>query len=149
MTVVNSSGTRTVKEIIQSMTEPVLTDANVLSVRYRGLYPLSMRGDDEDEIERRAAIEGTSGRYERVERDASIDENDLASELVNALLQRHGSIGDKIACQTQDFGYKPGQLISVSHPQIDVDALFIIEDVSGTLLNPERLEYSLTLRQFT
>ena len=137
------------KEIIQSMTEPVLTDANVLSVRYRGLYPLSMRGDDEDEIERRAAIEGTSGRYERVERDASIDENDLASELVNALLQRYGRIGDKVTCQTQDFGYRPGQLISVSHPQIDVDELCIIEDVSGALLNPERIEYSLTLRQFT
>ena len=87
-------------EIVQDDAGVILSATQAIRVVYQGEFPVVGQAAFPDEISTRAAIEGSSGRYEAVEDDASIDRGDIAIEKAVALLNHYGLMADVVTFQT-------------------------------------------------
>jgi hypothetical protein len=118
-------------EISQDTGGTVLTASDDLEVTYKGLFPIIISAAKGSEVSARQAIEGGSGRYSRVEERTNIDSVDAAIAAVQAILDRYGSIGRVIDCETREPGYAPGQLVPMDFPVHGIDEDFLIEAVTA------------------
>ena len=122
------------KEITQDDSGTALTDAEVLSITYQGLYPIIIRADKEDGITDRVSIEGGTGVYEAIEEDMSIESQDTAKDKADALLRRYGTIPQRLYITTDSTGFKAGQLVNVNVTEHDLDGTYLIQSVTKNTL---------------
>jgi hypothetical protein len=102
-----------------------------IEITYRGLYPLVTLREAATEIAARAAVEGTSGRYETVDTDSSIETADEARDKAASLLSRFARLPRRIAFELDASGVVEGQLIAVTLPEYRLAAdTFLIESVT-------------------
>lgn len=116
--------------------EAPLAAGEVLTVEYQGLVPIVISLEDTAQIEERQAAEGGSGRYERVEKDESIDSNQLAIDRLQGLLRRFAFIPTKYEFET-DTNLHPlahriraGQTLAIEDSTHGIDDTFFIERLS-------------------
>lgn len=88
------------------------------------------------QIPQQAALEGTSGTYSDSESithptsNTILDLQKLAVAYAKILLAVRGSIRETISVRTRQYGFRVGQLTSVSLPQLSIDSDWIIQRLS-------------------
>jgi hypothetical protein len=122
---------KTDAEAPEGVTIPPLDVDDILTVEYRGQYPIVIDAELTDEIALRKSIEGGSGRYTHVEDRPNIDTIEAAHAAVNALLARHGRIPRILTCQTRLQDIKPGQLVATNFPQHNLTEEVLVLSVSA------------------
>ena len=121
------------KELSQRTSDTVLISTDVLSVTFKGLFPIVQITEDSGEITTRAAIEGGGGVYEHVEDDDSIENRQFAIQKNESILRRFGKIPTKATYQTDNDGLTAGQLQNINLPNRGADLVgdFLIEEVTA------------------
>jgi hypothetical protein len=116
--------------IAQDETEaPLLTET--IQMTYTGLFPILVVDDRADEITERALKEtSTSGIYEHINRESSINESEQALEFADGLLQKYGIIPATVSFQTEVHGIEAGQLLTVQKSLYGINDTFLVEEVS-------------------
>jgi hypothetical protein len=132
-------------EISQRSDLPPLTDADTLAVVYRGMYPILVQAQADDEIANRQAVEGGSGLYEAIEDYGDVDSADLAFDTALAKLHRDGYIRRSITLDTDQTGLASGQVLEVVLPKYDLNGLFLVQSVSAVEGGRNTLMYTATL----
>jgi hypothetical protein len=116
------------------------------------MFPIVARAQDATEVAARAALEGTSGIYERVtDAGPDITSGDVALEYGDDLIARFGADGVPkiIELKTRTAGYRAGQSATADFPNNDVDnEPCFIEEVNGEI-NEELDEVWYSIRATT
>ncbi|MDR2531456.1 MAG: hypothetical protein LBC82_01255 [Oscillospiraceae bacterium] len=107
-----------------------LTATQSIRITYTGLVRIFVRMENFTEITKRAEIEGSSGKYERLDIKPGIDNRQQAIEHGNSLINKFGEIEDRISFNTEVSGLAAGQLLTVNKPDFDIgNQTFLIETV--------------------
>lgn len=117
-------------QISQDSSGTVLAATHVLKVSYYGYYPLIDAARLQSEVDDRIAIEGGSGLYETVEYRDDITDASLSNARAEGLLALFGAIQTRVTFSTYATGWKSGQILTVSRAEHDLDATFIISEVT-------------------
>jgi hypothetical protein len=124
--------------------EAVLTAGSTLEVTYSGLYPIIAVIDDPAQISARQAIEaGTSGIYESVVTEKSINENNQAIEYSEGLILKYGTIPSIVTFDTEVPGLQAGQLLPIQKPLYGINASFLIDSVQISAADGGATNYSV------
>jgi hypothetical protein len=116
--------------ISEDGSEAVLTAGSTIEVTYSGLYPIIAVIDDPAQISARQGIEaGTSGVYESVVTEKSINENNQAIEYSEGLILKYGIIPSIVTFDTEVPGLQAGQLLPIQKPLYGINASFLIDSV--------------------
>lgn len=115
--------------IAQRDSDTALTSNDNLRVSYVGQFPLRVRERDEDEIARRAAIEGGTGVYSDVENDDEVDTRQLALDKADGLLRRYGFIPTIVKVTTDKVGLRCGQLLDIKSDAHGIENDFLISEL--------------------
>jgi hypothetical protein len=117
-------------ELEQDAAETVLSVTDTVRVTYAGLFPVVAVSESTSEIAARAAASsGTSGIFERLEVDASLETLDMAADRANGLLRRFGTIPQSIQLETDNTTIRPGQLVTVTLPELNISGDFLCDRV--------------------
>jgi hypothetical protein len=119
------------KSISQDSTGTKLTDTDVLTIEFKGYYPVIVVADNASEIESRKSIEGGSGIYENVTEEKNLDNQDAALQYTDGLLEKYGFIPKVVNFNTTEDGLKAGQLINIEHTKQNISGSFLIEKVTS------------------
>ncbi|QOR34446.1 hypothetical protein IMX26_13240 [Clostridium sp. 'deep sea'] len=131
--------------IAQDQSEPVLISSDVIEVSYKGLYPIMVVVDSPEEIEKRKAKEpGTSGIYEKLVTETSLDTGDQAVEFAEGLISKYGNVPDRTTFRTNVNGLKAGQLLAINKPLYGLNENFLIESVNIRASGSSSLEYDIS-----
>ena len=128
-------------EIRQDSGETVLGTGDTLLVRYEGQYPILTLAQNDGEIASRVTAEGGSGRYESLQDDPTLDDAEAATEKARALLQRHGTIPQRIKVWTYRAGLDVGQLLAITAPEHGLASQYLVHDVDVRWRLKDRLTY--------
>lgn len=112
--------------ISQDESQGILTDADDLSITYQGEYDIVAISYNQNEIDDRASIEGSTGVVEDVEDEPETATRDVAFQSANAKLERYGRMGKTIKYRTWHPGLAAGQIQVINLPEhqlINVEAL--------------------------
>lgn len=131
--------------VTQQSSASALTSSHTLRVTYKGLFPIVVISEDDEEIEARIAIEGGKGVYMHVESDEDLDDRDLAIDKSEELLNRFGAIPTTITVETHTFGIDEGHLVPVENPGLEISGTYLAEDVSYRDVGAEHLLCRATL----
>lgn len=94
------------------------TPADVLSVQYQGYYPIIVVVDAGGAIQNQKTVEGsTTGIWENVVTDSSLDTTTAAQNKANAMLQQYASVASEVQFDTDTAGLGVGQIITIDLPQ--------------------------------
>jgi hypothetical protein len=118
------------KTVSQDAAGTKLTDTDILTVEYQGLYPLIIVAENPSQIDARRDNEGGTGIYEQVTEAANLDTQAAATQYAYGLLERYGYIARTVTFATYEHGLKAGQLIPIQNSQHNVDGTFLIESVT-------------------
>lgn len=117
--------------ISQEPEEDVLNDSDGISVDYYGMYPIRTVLDNDAGItERQSAEPGTSGIYESVVSEKSLNTVSQATDYANALILKYGNVPDKVSFSTSVNGLEAGQLITITKPLYGISESFLIESIA-------------------
>lgn len=131
--------------ITQDEAESVLTSADTIDITYKGLYDLLSLVESIGEIEERATAEaGTSGKYEILNEEKSIDESGQATQYAEALIDKYAKITNKISFTTEYGQVRAGELLTVTKPLYGIDESFLIESVNISAADSETIQYQVS-----
>jgi hypothetical protein len=128
-------------EIRQEHGDTVLSDTDTLLLYYQGQYPVMTSSQDDGEIAARASAEGGSGRYESLDDDRALDDAEAASEKARALLQRYGTIPERVGVWTYRGGLDVGQLLPILAPAHSLAGQYLVHSVQARWRGQSRLVY--------
>ncbi len=132
-------------ELEQDGTETELSDAQTLVVQYKGQLPVITRAEDAGQIAARAAVStGTSGRYEKLLVDRSLDDLNIASDKARGYLRRFGVVPELIKFRTRKQTCRPGQLINIVLPELAVSGDYLIDEITYTDFGDDTLIFTVT-----
>jgi hypothetical protein len=130
--------------VSQDSGQAILTAGSTIEVTYTGLYPIITLVDDPAQISSRQAVEtGTSGIYENVHTEKSINENNQATEYAEGLILKYGIIPSIITFDTEVPGLAAGQLLPIQKPLFGINESFLIESVNISAVDGEKINYSV------
>jgi len=135
-------------EISQNDDNTPLTSSQVLTVNYKGLFPVvAISSNGNDSIAERATIENSSGKYEAVEDDNSIESYDYAFAYANGIVSRFKKPQTQVEFDTDTQVLTVGDIVTVNLPvyQILNDNSFMVEavDIKSLPNGMFRFYYSL------
>jgi hypothetical protein len=107
-----------------------LGGAEILAVTYQGLYPLIVDNRNSPEIAARQAVEGGTGLYEAIEDEPDYDDDSLAIDKSNALLRKYGRINKTVVFETDETGFRAGQLVSITLSELGLSGFYLISQVT-------------------
>lgn len=117
-------------KIAQDQLESVLGDTDLLEVTYIGFFDIVSVASNPDEIYNRKEKEsGSSGIYERLHEDKTIDDTEQAVDYANALVLKYGEITDSISFKTEVDGLRAGQILPVSKSLFGLTGDYLIEKI--------------------
>lgn len=119
-------------EVTQAKDAIPLTTFYTLIVNYYGYYPIVVLVGDDDEIESRATIEGTSGIYESVDDDPTIDSLVSALAKADGLMKENGKVQSVISYSTYENGLKAGMLQHIEIADLGINDDFLITSVKAS-----------------
>lgn len=130
-------------------THAALSSSEDLRVTYLGLYPTTATDNDADAIAARQAIEGGSGRYERMDNAADMIGSEIADAFMDGLLAKNSDLTTVIEYETDTAGLVSGTNQSTTLDRIFIDgasisgAAYLIESVSGRDIGIGALRYKV------
>lgn len=130
--------------VAQDQSQVTLSSTMSIQVKYYGLYPILTVVEDLAEIDDRAIAEpGSSGIYENLTVESSINDSSQAVDFADALLVKYGLIPTKVTFSTEDTGLSAGQLLPIVRTNHNVSGTYLIESVALTTIGNE-LKYTVT-----
>ena len=115
-----------------------------VEIKYYGEYNFRGMTEDVVQIVARQAVEGGSGINEAVDDDPSVTSVADAIDVMDALLDKYGIIGEIFSFSTFDYGLEPGQLATITYPEYNLaSADMLIESVEVSEFGPETPLYSV------
>lgn len=124
-----SKGDNTVS---QGDAEPKLISTDVLSITYRGQYPIVAIVKSQAGIETYKVFEGATGIVEAVESISQENNAEAAFEIAQQKLDKYGTISRRVKFATIKPGLESGQLLTVNLPDYEVNEEMLIESVEIT-----------------
>jgi len=132
-------------ELTQDETETVLTAPEELVVQYKGQYRVVTQAENTLQIAARAAVSsGTSGRYETVLIDQSLDSLQLAADKASGYIRKFGLVPESINFTTFNQTLRPGQLLSIELPELGVNGDYLIDEVTFRDRGDDTFVWSVT-----
>lgn len=129
---------------IDETNNPTLTDDETMTVVYKGLVPIILVKELDDEIEERQSVEGGSGRYVRLDTAEDVDGRDLAEAKANGLLAQYGTLPGDLTYSTDRVGLRAGMLQTISIADLDIEAVqFLIASVSIDFPTPDNPRFRI------
>lgn len=104
---------------------------------------------DDTEIAARAALENTSGIYEKVTDAQEVTDGTVALELAEDLIERFALVTKIIECKTRTAGYLAGQAVTVDFPNHDINSQAAFIDSVKAEVVDELEEIWYTVRAIT
>lgn len=129
--------------ISQDSEEPVLEDGQRFFVVYKGYYPIINVTIDATKVLERQAIEGGSGKYEAIERNDSLDGEEVVESKAVGLLRKYGVVDTNIVFETDVAGLSIGYVVVVDVPSIG------LSNVEFLIVRSETHNYRLDKRRYT
>lgn len=124
--------------ISQDSSQTPLTSTDVLSITYQGYFPVLVVAEAAGAISDRAAIEGTTGVYENLVIDSSLDNSDAAMNAAQAYLAKYAKVLTEVQFDTDKSGLEIGQLIMIDLPANNVNnTQFLIDQVNIVDYTPQ------------
>lgn len=117
---------------------------NVQTVRGEGAVLATVT--NAAQITARQAIEGGSGRYERIDNDTAITTAAHATSKATGLLRRFDSVDTLIEAETERDGLTPGQRLTATFEDLDISGTFLITDVEWELLPLAQTRYRYRIK---
>lgn len=117
--------------ITQDNSQTILLDTQVLTVTYKGLYPLLVVADSPGQVSARKVIEGGSGVHENIIQESNLDTRQAAMDFAQGKLEKYGIIPKVVTFNTYDKGLRAGQLLPISNTKHNLSGTFLIDSVSG------------------
>lgn len=121
--------------ITQDSSQTVLAAGTTLQVTYRGQVSLAVVSEDPLAITTRAALEGGTGVYERMDIDTTIVSRAEATQIAVGKLEKYAKIAREITYDTYTTGIAAGQLQNVNLPEYGINSInFLIDKVTTSEL---------------
>jgi len=131
-------------EIEQDSSETVLSNVETVVIQYKGQFPVIAIAVDNPEIATRAAASaGTSGRYETVLVDRSLDDLSIAVDKAIGYLRRFGTVPEEIKFTTRNQTLRPGQLMSIELPELAINGQYLIDSINYSDFGDDTFIYSV------
>ena len=120
--------------VTQADSEPVLAGGDKIRITYEGVVEIVARVDNDDEILRRAGVEGTTGIVERVDDRTGTLGRAAVFSVAAALLTEYATEGRTLRFKSAVPGLASGQILTVNLAPYGLeDREFLITAVtSGT-----------------
>lgn len=129
--------------LTQDSSQTVLSATDAIRVDYSGLRNLFVSHDNVSEISARKAKEaGTSGIYENLAIEKTIDDSNQAFQFAEGLINTYGEVMDSVQFSTEVSGIDAGQLIMIDKPLFGIYGQYLIESVSIRLIG-NSVEYQV------
>jgi len=132
-------------EITQELADTAIAASDTLRVVYIGEYPLIVKSTDDDQVDDRRAVDGTSGIVEAVYQDPSVASPTDGSEVAEQLLAQYGFVPRQLRFVTDDATWAQiGRIIIVDLPDEGLDsAQMLIDQVTRTHVQGAEMEYRI------
>ena len=127
--------------IVQSDAEAPLGATDVLQVTYEGSFPVVAVAQDDIGIQDRRAVEGGTGLYEAIEYDEGLEKQESAEQKAWSYLDLYAKLPRILEFETGTPGLSAGQLLRVYLPFFGLDDDFLIQQVSISDVDGQRLIY--------
>jgi len=129
--------------VVHDSSETVLGATDKVRVTFKGRFPIIVFAVEEDALTERSAVETGNGTYQRV-----IDAQDLASldeaELrAKAILEQYSQARLTCSYVTDTAGLEAGQTQTINLTEHGINANFLIEKVSASMLSDGTLRYNV------
>jgi hypothetical protein len=112
---------------------PVASGSDV-KIDYRGLFHVVAISEDDEESDRVAALDGTSGIVDATDEANDATDRMQAFERAAQKLDRFAVVGGKLTFRSRRGGLRHGQLLSVTVPPYGLDgAEFLIDQVKASI----------------
>lgn len=132
-------------QVSQDDSGTALTDVDRVRVTYCGQFPVKTQYMDTTEIAARAAVEGGSGIYSKVETRSSLNSAQSAIDTAVALIARYGEIAQTVDVTTRLADFSPGMVATVDFPRLGLNAAEMLIETVSAQYEPEedRVWYTL------
>ncbi len=115
-----------------------------VEIQYYGEYIFRGVTEDAALIAARQAIEGGTGIVESIDDDPSVTSADDAFDVMRAMLDKYGIIGEIFTIDTFDFGLEPSQLVTITYPEYNLSSAdMLVESVDISEFTPGVPLYSI------
>ena len=121
--------TKKSNQFSQSSNGTRLTSSDTLQIQYYGLYDMSVKAINFEEIDNLAPIDGSSGIVEAVNDDSTLTTQTDAIKKANALLATFAVLGKTISFTTLSSGLEAGQLLHITSNIHNLNHDTLITDV--------------------
>lgn len=121
-------------EVSKDASFPLLTTSDILTVVYRGLYPIKSQLDNAAQIALRQAVESGTGRYEHIEVDESLDGEETVLEQVQGLMRQFSVLDQLVNAELFRDGLRAGQCLTITDPELGLTSHYLLTRVSCQLL---------------
>lgn len=116
----------------------------VLEVTYKGYRDLFGRSEDPDKIiDRQSKETGTSGIYEKLTEERSINTIEQLKAFNASLVEKYGDVNNKVRFTTHQTGFRSGQLVRINKPLYGIDEYMLIDNVKAYNYG-EKVEYQIS-----
>lgn len=129
------------KELVQDDAADELINTNVLAVSYKGLLPIFIQAQFDDEITRVKTLEGGSGKYEMSESDEAIEDLMLATNKTQSILRKFAKKLTEVTFTTYNHGLHSGQVIQVYNANLGIDKLYLITEITARVIGYNTTDY--------
>jgi len=119
-----------------------VTSSDTLSVTYKGLIPIIVQADLEDQQDQRADESGGSGIWEAIEDDERIEDAAFALERASGLLGRYGRFPETLSIQTDAGRLRAGQVQNIELTRESVNGEYLIQSCKARDQGNNTLVYS-------
>jgi len=120
----------------------ILTSSDTLSVTYKGLIPIIVQADLEDQQDQRADESGGSGIWEAIEDDERIEDAAFALERASGLLNRYGRFPEILSIQTDAGRLRAGQVQNIELDRESIIGEYLIQSCKARDQGDNTLVYS-------
>ena len=118
-------------QVEQDSSGTVPADGSTLAVTYKGLIPIIVQADAEDQQAARADESGGTGIWENIEDDERIEDAEFALERATGLLGRYGRFPEVVTISTDNARLVAGQVQSIELTREGISGDYLIQSVTA------------------
>jgi len=129
--------------IVQDPDETVLSATDKIRVTFKGRYPIIVSATDDASVVERNSVEGNLGVYQKVVDALDVESQEEAQQRAESVLRQYSRARLTCSYTTDTGGLVAGQSQLIDLPEHGIDARFLIEKVSASMLDDGTLRYNV------
>jgi hypothetical protein len=129
--------------ITQDPDETPLSATDKIKITYKGRYPLIVSATQDESVVERNAAEGNLGVYQKVIDALDVETQEEAQLRAQAVLQQYSRARLTCSYTTDTSGLEAGQAQTINLTEHGINAVFLLEKVSASMLDDGTLRYSV------